>query len=87
MSPVSLTGPTASTKLPAMSEYLTREDGRPYESGIVAETVCAYCGESITQRAEGRRRLFCDATCRSGSYRKSRPSKRVTGGNKRLKRV
>lgn len=65
-----------------MAEYMTREDGQPYETAVVEETICAYCGASITQRAEGRRRLFCDSSCRSGSYRGSKPSKTVKTGSK-----
>lgn len=65
-----------------MTEYETREDGQPYETEVVATASCAYCGNPITQRAEGRRRKFCDSTCRSGSYRDSKPTRRVKQGRK-----
>jgi hypothetical protein len=77
-----LTSRAASTKLLGMTEYQTREDGKPYETRVIAETTCGYCGASITQRAEGRTRQFCDSTCRSGSYRKSRVTHRVKAGRK-----
>lgn len=69
-----------------MTEYLTREDGHSYETPIVEEAQCAYCGASITQRAEGRRRKFCDSTCRSGSYRGSKVTARVKKNAKRSAR-
>ena len=58
------------------------EDGRQYVSQVVGESKCAYCGNPIVIRSEGRPAKFCSPTCRAGAHRGSRPSRqtRVNGG-------
>lgn len=69
-----------------MTEYNTREDGEEYASPVLFETTCGYCGASITNRTEGRPRKYCDSTCRSGAYRRSKPRRTTKMGLKKTKR-
>lgn len=53
-----------------------REDGIPHVTPVVDARMCEFCGSPIEVRKEGRRRRFCDSTCRTGAHRRSMGSKR-----------
>lgn len=60
-----------------------REDGAEYASPIIGTGTCAYCGNDLVQRAEGRPALYCSPSCRSGAYRRSRPQWQTRRGEAR----
>jgi len=55
--------------LPARTEL--REDGHEHLSPCIGHTRCEECGGQIPLFAEGRRRRFCDPTCRKRHSRRT----------------
>ncbi len=66
----------------AGSKREAREDGQPYSTplGDYDPGMCGYCGAQLVARAEGRPPKYCGPSCRSGAYRRSRPSWKTRRG-------
>lgn len=64
----------------AGAKRVTREDGHTYTSPAEATAACAYCGNKIVIRREGRPAKYCGPGCRSGAHRGSRPNSTTRAG-------
>lgn len=60
----------------------SREDGEEYASQPADYDPghCQYCGNKLVAYTEGRPPKYCGPGCRSGAYRRSRPSRRTLNG-------
>jgi len=56
-----------------------REDGQAYASQTADYDpgFCRYCGNKLVAYTEGRPPKYCGPTCRSGAYRRAKPTRKV----------